>query len=76
MLPRPYIYIYIYIYINIYIYIYIYIYINIYIYILKCSVESRTTVLNTWEVELCKVIAEDGKLNMAGSEVKRFVEVA
>ena len=35
----------------------------IYIYILKCSVESRDTVLNTWEVELYKVIAENGKLN-------------
>ena len=33
------------------------------IYILKCSVESRDTVLNTWEVELYKVIAENGKLN-------------
>ena len=62
-----YIYIYIYIYICVYIYIYIYIYIYmciyIYIYIYKCSVESRYTVLNTWEVELYKVIAENGKLN-------------
>ena len=34
----------------------------IYTYILKGSVESRDTVLNTWEVELYKVIAENGKL--------------
>ena len=36
---------------------------DIYIYILKGNVESRDTVLNTWEVELYKVIVEDGKLN-------------
>ena len=36
---------------------------HIYIYILKGNVESRDTVLNTWEVELYKVIVEDGKLN-------------
>ena len=51
------------IYIHTYIYIYIYISIYIYIYILKGNVESRDTVLNTWEVELYKVIVEDGKLN-------------
>ena len=33
------------------------------LYILKGNVESRDTVLNTWEVELYKVIVEDGKLN-------------
>ena len=32
-------------------------------FILKCSVESCDTVLSTWEVDLYKVIAENGKLN-------------
>ena len=38
-------------------------YVCMYIFILKCSAESCDTVLNTWEVELYKVIVEDGKLN-------------
>ena len=37
--------------------------------VLKCSVESRDTVLNTWEVELYKVIAENGKLNYDFNEI-------
>ena len=31
-------------------------------YVLKCSIEYRDRVLNTWEVELYKVIVENGKL--------------
>ena len=35
----------------------------VYFYILKCSIESRDTVLNTWEVELYRVLAKNGKVN-------------